>query len=772
MLFPLAEGHVRITFPQLAKTQRHYAHIVVVVAVVIAATSRIHTMKFFCSEAQFLSFLSGVLVPLMEGNGLGYPGSYLSFKEVSPSLWRSFQVRRSEQMLLVNLSGSSSGIVPSRYRIVLDRLPRLITPTIENNYKKVLMKLARFLLHLQKPFQSPSRLQEQSATDCSLSTVSSGKDIVQVDSLPSHSDKKKNISTRSVSWISIQSCASGYLVIGVKAERTLGGGLLLTFGMRWIPTAAAEPSWRHACVTATCPVVTSFKLLVTKRFPLSFVGTRFESVWPATVPTFSMLAKCFRMECPSSLFIQAPALPLPMFGPCRPELVRIATIPCDCTIMIPMQMSTAPPRVLAHKWRRFESRTADASTRPGKRSKWASPVECVPVFRGPRLASKIQTRRVICPIPFVLGEMLTESQVTFKPLVSQPCSRKRGLEGAGSLTTAFKRPSTACEPAVSLKVEPRTRRRRCPRRRCHKNPQPFVLGAFAAESTLRPNKKRGEKAINMIRGEENFEDEAQRTTENEEEKKELDESLHPRKKQRWSLLDDPDLNGCDLATQEAIRSLLTPGDGTNDIIIDKFLSIVAGSCSGVTTQAGKYNFGDIKLFKQRLAASPTTKEQWQAFMKTSFSSAKLSFIFVHEEDVELEYENGAHASLLVIDRTRPGQDLIIHFDSDPGTSQERQEFRECIEEIDFGSDRVKFMFGEAPLQDEDNGDCGVMTCGIAAAYAHGLKWSPVCPNQAVQKVSIEHPTDTEQLGYKLRSYVYQTVHQGIVIPGYMTAHFV
>eukprot|EP00977_Amphora_coffeiformis_P015572 scaffold4562_cov178-Amphora_coffeaeformis.AAC.1 len=158
-------------------------------------------------------------------------------------------------------------------------------------------------------------------------------------------------------------------------------------------------------------------------------------------------------------------------------------------------------------------------------------------------------------------------------------------------------------------------------------------------------------------------------------------------------------------------------------------------------------------------------------MKTAFSLAELSSIFVHEEDIECDYENATHASLLVIDRTHPGQDLIVNFDSDPGTPEERREFRECIEAIHFGSERVKGILGEAPLQDKDNGDCGVMTCGIAAAYANSLtSIFHVNPYQAVERVIIGHLTNMERVGYKLRSYVYQTVLQGRAFPSCMTAH--
>lgn len=311
----------------------------------------------------------------------------------------------------------------------------------------------------------------------------------------------------------------------------------------------------------------------------------------------------------------------------------------------------------------------------------------------------------------------------------------------------------------------RNRLRRLTRHLLRKCKFPLILGNLLVGKTARQEKKREQQNMAMENMDTAYSDEALRRLDNCRKKNELDAELNPPKHLKWTLMDQLGTEFEQLCPemQQAVRDLLTPGCGTSCCFINSYLSLVARSVNGLEIASRAHKFGDLRYFKEYLRADANKKEAFHNLIKQAFASrAKLSFIFVHEEKIEDDYNEWSHASLLVVDRTRNGQDLIVYMDS--GSGEPELGLRDCISEIELTSECAEFIFAQCPVQDEDNGDCGVFTCSFANAYAYAaLHSDPTLKVRDVSILSLE--SSTEKLGYRLRSHVYQSLRCGFLQHG-------
>jgi hypothetical protein len=258
---------------------------------------------------------------------------------------------------------------------------------------------------------------------------------------------------------------------------------------------------------------------------------------------------------------------------------------------------------------------------------------------------------------------------------------------------------------------------------------------------------------------------ADKTNDNEKERL-IECNLEQPKRMRWTMMEEIDLNGFVPDLQQAVKDLLTPGQGTNVWFIETYLSLIARAASALPVSCATFHMDDTRHLKHYVENDANFRMEFASLLQQAVNSPhKLTFIPLIEYSIQGDYEENAHASIMVIDKTRQGQTLIVHFDSD--RPDEEDGIRECINNLGLGS-CVKYIYAETMTQDEDNGDCALFTCAFAHAYAKSVLHPPATvslqKDKPVDRVVVQHSMSPEALGYGLRSHVFQSTYNAALMP--------
>ena len=115
-----------------------------------------------------------------------------------------------------------------------------------------------------------------------------------------------------------------------------------------------------------------------------------------------------------------------------------------------------------------------------------------------------------------------------------------------------------------------------------------------------------------------------------------------------------------------------------------------------------------------------------------------------------------HWALLVVDRTRESQDLLVFFDSLPGFCADSfDNLQVMLSKTPITNGQTKWIRAEMPRQAACTNDCGVWMCCVAAAYvAELLQQSLLEENEErgrrktnlVSKVSVSTVMAEKELG--------------------------
>jgi hypothetical protein len=252
-----------------------------------------------------------------------------------------------------------------------------------------------------------------------------------------------------------------------------------------------------------------------------------------------------------------------------------------------------------------------------------------------------------------------------------------------------------------------------------------------------------------------------------------DESLPTAKRQRLAPLpfSGPFLDP--VRDHESIVEMSTRGKGVQDHIAEGYLKMLVQTAGapGVTASSASI-IPDIELFKKLVGNGANSKKALQDFIACNlqdshvFGDDRLSLILVVEDMVEDGVLSNYHDSLLVVDRTRPGHEFVVYFDSEPLPDKDPMErIQNTFKDTRLDPKTIKWIFAQTPMQADDSCDCAAFTCGFALAYLRSLHSQSMLKtsctdNVPVEHVVVRHSMTPEKLGAGIRAHIYESGIQG------------
>ena len=211
------------------------------------------------------------------------------------------------------------------------------------------------------------------------------------------------------------------------------------------------------------------------------------------------------------------------------------------------------------------------------------------------------------------------------------------------------------------------------------------------------------------------------------------------------------------------EQLLSPYCGIRLDMVDEYLELLAANHWSETKSVPHNILEDILQFKTAtIPFEDGNQEAWNKFFKTlpeesqyALSEARLAFVHVSQKVTETQI----HASLLVIDRTRPGRELFICFDSDTRYQENPLKFiQNCLCDTPLVSSKTEWILAKASQQESLSCDCCAFTCGFAWAYANAVfTLNADALAKPVNEIKVHHTVDIIELGMGLRYDIHQAL---------------